>query len=102
MDEEDTILLRSTIRPKNKEFPNEKDFLQRKNDEIEFLSDNYKEFKNSKGILKLIESTPLCYNLLKYYIILKRKFLSELQSGAFIKQYDKFNMKGFANTKDFR
>lgn len=37
-------LIRSTIRPKDKNYPEEKEFFERKNDEIDFLYDNYKDF----------------------------------------------------------
>ena len=77
--------IRSTIKPKDKNYPEEKEFFERKNDEIDFLYDNYKDFSSINGVLKFIEILPLCYNLLKYYIILKRNFIKDINNGKFFK-----------------
>lgn len=42
----------SVIRKKNKTFPVEKEILQRKKDEIDFLRDNAQEFLDCGSILK--------------------------------------------------
>jgi hypothetical protein len=75
--------IRSTIRPKDKNYPEEKEFFERKNDEIDFLYDNYKDFSSTNSVLKFIEILPLCYNLLKYYIILKRNLVKDIKNGKF-------------------
>lgn len=59
-----------------------------KNSEVEFLYMNYLEFESSKGVVNSAEKYSLCFNLLKYYIILKRKFIQSLKNGSICKQYD--------------
>ena len=71
----------------DEQFPKEKELIDHKNDELAFLHQNYKEFKEVHGVLTMIEKIPLCYNLVKYHIILKRKFIAALESGEFFKAY---------------
>lgn len=90
----------------SEKYPREKEFLYHKNSEIEFLYNNYKEFKEVHGVLTVIEKMPLCYNLLKYYIVLKRKFIDSLTSGKICQQYQKEmvveQMRAFMKTDSFK
>ena len=70
----------SVIRKKNQSFPMEKEILERKKDEIDFLRDNAEVFYECGEVLKTQEKLMLSYNLLKYYVILLRKFKAGLNS----------------------
>lgn len=72
----------SVIRKKNQTFPAEKEVLERKKDEIDFLRDNAEEFMDCGNILKIHEKLMLSYNIMKYYVILLRKFKSTLNPNS--------------------
>lgn len=81
-DDEDNIRgTVSIIRKKDKEFPQEKEILERKKDEIDFLRENADEFLDLRDILKPHERLMLSYNLTKYYLILLRNFKDSLNKN---------------------
>lgn len=92
----------SVIRKKNKSFPVQKEILERKKDEIDFLKDNAEEFLGCGNILKIHEKLMLSFNVLKYYIILLRKFRSELNANSLTKTYPNLNWNGYSKTAEFK
>jgi hypothetical protein len=59
-------------------FSEEKGLVERKKDEVDFLRDNSEIFDSCVGYLKPHERVMLAYNVLKYYIVLLRKFKKTL------------------------
>lgn len=56
-------------------------------------------------MLTVIEKMPLCYNLLKYYIVLKRNFIDRLVSGKIVEFYNpdlQEQMKLFLKSDSFK
>lgn len=56
-------------------------------------------------MLTVIEKMPLCYNLLKYYIVLKRNFIDRLVSGKIVECYNpdlQEQMKLFLKSDSFK
>jgi len=76
-------------RKKNQKYQLEKEALDRKKDEIDFLRDNVEILMKSGGdMLRTHEKYMLAYNLQKYYIILLRKYRAGLASKQYLN--DKF------------
>ena len=87
-DDEDNIRgTVSIIRKKDKEFPQEKEILERKKDEIDFLRDTADEFLDLRDILKPHERLMLSYNLTKYYLVLLRNFKEGLNKNELNARY---------------
>jgi serine/threonine protein kinase len=102
-EEEDNIRgTMSVIRKKDKEFPEEKDILERKKDEIDFLRDNADEFLDLRDILKPHERLMLSYNLLKYYIVLLRAFRDGLNKNDLTQRYPGLKWQEVLTTKQFK
>ncbi len=66
------------------------------------MYNNYKEFSESHGVLTKIEKMPLCYNLIKYYIILKRNFMQQIKSQSICKEEPKLNFLEYFKTISFK
>ena len=87
-DDEDNIRgTVSIIRKKDKEFPQEKEILERKKDEIDFLRETADEFLDLRDILKPHERLMLSYNLTKYYLVLLRNFKEGLNKNELNARY---------------
>lgn len=49
-----------------------------------------------------MEKFPLCYNLVKFYIILKKKFINDLKSGNIAKEAPQLRLKEYIKTLSFK
>jgi hypothetical protein len=83
-------------------FPREKEFLFHKNSEIEFLLRNCEEFGEVHGLLTVVEKMPLCYNLLKYYLVLKRAFLRSVATEQLCSERPLLRLREFFATASCR
>jgi len=92
----------SVIRKKNKNFPEEKDLLEKRKDEVDFLRDNSEVFYECVEFLKPHERLMLTYNVLKYYIVLLRKFKKNLNKDSLNQLYPNMKWNGYITTDEFK
>lgn len=52
--------------------------------------------------MTLLEKFPLCYNIAKYYIILKKKYLNDIKTQALFKEYPNLRLKEYTKTQSFK
>jgi hypothetical protein len=92
----------SVTRKKDIEFSEEKEILERKKNEIDFLRENAEEFLDLRVILKPHERLMLSYNLLKYYIVLLRGFRDSLNENDLAQRYPGLKWAEVLGTKQFK
>jgi serine/threonine protein kinase len=90
------------FKKKNQNFPEEKEIIERKKDEIDFLKENSEVFIACNEFLKPHERLMLSYNTLKYYIVLLRKFKEMLNKNALNQQYPNRKWNEYVNTQEFK
>lgn len=66
------------------------------------MRDNAEEFLDCGSILKVHEKLMLSYNVLKYYIILLRKFRSGLGLNALNTRYPNLKWNEYSKTEEFK
>lgn len=103
-DREDNIIeTKSVIRKKGKSYPEEKEALERKKDEVDFLRDNSEVFFEECGeFFKPHEKLMLTYNTLKYYIVLLSKFKKHLNKQSLTQLYPNMRWQEYIGTADFK
>ena len=82
----------------------EKEALDRKKDEIDFLRDNVEIFMKSGGdMLRTHEKYMLAYSLQKYYIVLMRKHRSGLGNKQYLNdKYPGLKWNEYIVTPEFK
>lgn len=92
----------SVIRKKDKNYPEEKELLERRKDEIDFLRDNSEEFLEVGEILDTRSKLMLSYNLMKYYLVLLREFKEGLNKDFLPQRYPGKKWVEYLATKQFK
>ena len=102
-EEEDDIRTPSCmVRKKVKNFPEEKEALERKKDEIDFLRDNAEVFYESIEFMEPHVRLMLSYNLMKYYVVLLRKFKGLLNKNSLNERYPHMRWTEYVSTPEFK
>ena len=76
---EDVDVFSIINRNKNKEYPEEKQYLELKYEKINFLLHSELEIIETNQVMEAEEIYSLRYNLLRYYIILLKEFMENLK-----------------------
>lgn len=76
--------------------------LERKKDEIDFLKDNAEVFFECVDLLKNHERLMISYNLVKYYIVLLRKFKGLLNINSLNQRFPNMKWQQYSATQEYK
>lgn len=91
----------SRLHARTEELREEKELLGRRKDQIDFLGDTIELVESVSDLFEVHEVLMLKFNLLKYYVILLRRFRKEVRVEVLEQKYPNMKWKEYGSTKQF-